>query len=1186
MYNTTKTAATLQTDINNAAALLTVTVANPVNNGGGASIVIVTSLNPVAIADLNSATATTVLKYIFYDNYGFSAVKTFNTGYTNLTAYSTSDPNVMPIATSKRTAGMVTGSKTRILGTNTFLASTAYYDERGSLIQTLEDNIKSGTDVTTIQYHFDGRMLSTCTDHTTSGTGYTNFKTLTKNVYDKIGRISSVEKKYGSNASKVISSYTYDDAGRLKNKKLDPAYSAGGNAQLESLDYSYNLHNQITGINKDYALKKAGVYNKWANFFGLYLGYDNKDGAFAKAELNGQVTGLLWNTQGDDAQRKYDYLYDNAGRLTNANFKEQLHPGDGFGNAKMDFSVGGNGGKITYDLNGNLLKMLHKGVVPGTAAPITIDDLSYTYTLSNKLDKVTDAMAAPTLNGKFGDFKDGANGATNDYVYDDNGNVIVDLNKSIQSAGGGAPGTKGVVYNFLDKPELIRITGKGTVRILYSADGNVLQRAFIPESGTSAITTTVNEFVYQETSTTLTASTAAPFSGSGLALSSILFEEGRIRVIAPTSTGNGFDALVISGNLALPNSKEGVYDYYIRDYQENVRMILTEESYTAYNTATMETGRASLETPVFGQPGAANEVTTTRYATPTGWSNNSTDWVSRLGNLAGKTVGPNTLQKVMAGDKISAETKYYFAGAPGASSTGMLTDVLGSLIASIGSSGATGSLVKDGASGINTALTNTPGFVNTVSPAGNVSAPQAYLTIMFFDERFNFISAADGGVAQAQVAATWSTSTAPLALGAIKAPKNGYVYVYISNRSEQHVYFDDFKVSLQSGNVIEENHYYSFGLKIAAISSKKLGHVNEGVLKNDYLYNDKELFDDGDLNWYNYGFRNYDPQIGRFVQQDPLTDRNSFFSPYAYAENDPIGNIDFLGLDAVSTLVSGLSTTADKAITLGEIAITAVRSSSQVTSIAGKIISTTTIVLSSVAAVSNVINTEMGTAGVGPGDPARLAGIRIRGTGDAALNAQLLGLYDLFGGNHLDGYTTVEERRAYLEGRVLGDAGVLGLTIPRMLQGLTAAGVTAGETLGLGGVAGLAYAAHAGAAGQAAIQDAVVSLQKLYQLNMAANSTPSPPPSPAPKSRESSAAKTVSNIPKNGRKMSINEIGEFLGAGKKWHYDGKAKGKFLDQFKKQLRGDKNADFWIDKDTKEVFLKSNKSGDWINTGKIF
>ncbi len=68
--------------------------------------------------------------------------------------------------------------------------------------------------------------------------------------------------------------------------------------------------------------------------------------------------------------------------------------------------------------------------------------------------------------------------------------------------------------------------------------------------------------------------------------------------------------------------------------------------------------------------------------------------------------------------------------------------------------------------------------------------------------------------------------------------------------------------------------------------------------------------------------------------------------------------------------------------------------------------------------------------------------------------------------------------------------------------------------------------------------------------------------------------------------MTPDEIGDLLKSGKDWHYDGKAKDKFLGPFYKQLKGDKNADFWLDKDTKEVFLKTNKSNRWINTGKKF
>jgi RHS repeat-associated protein len=94
-----------------------------------------------------------------------------------------------------------------------------------------------------------------------------------------------------------------------------------------------------------------------------------------------------------------------------------------------------------------------------------------------------------------------------------------------------------------------------------------------------------------------------------------------------------------------------------------------------------------------------------------------------------------------------------------------------------------------------------------------------------------------------------------------------------------------------------------------------LGDTYEGTLKNNYLYNDKELFDDADLNWYDYGFRNYDPQIGRFPQLDPLTYSYPFLTPYQYASCDPIDNIDIDGLEG------GLSTTADKAITLSEVIV-------------------------------------------------------------------------------------------------------------------------------------------------------------------------------------------------------------------------------------------------------------------------
>ena len=173
--------------------------------------------------------------------------------------------------------------------------------------------------------------------------------------------------------------------------------------------------------------------------------------------------------------------------------------------------------------------------------------------------------------------------------------------------------------------------------------------------------------------------------------------------------------------------------------------------------------------------------------------------------------------------------------------------------------------------------------------------PKAYLGVLFFDERLNFIAESSSLIRVSQL----GDGAAPLVLGNIRAPRNGYAYVYVSNESNEAVFFDDLKVQHRRSALLEETHYYPFGLAMAGISSKKLGSVQEGLLKNEYGYNEKELWDEADLNWYDYGFRNYDVQIGRFVQIDPLADISADNSGYHYALNDPIANIDYLGLNAL-----------------------------------------------------------------------------------------------------------------------------------------------------------------------------------------------------------------------------------------------------------------------------------------------
>ncbi len=90
--------------------------------------------------------------------------------------------------------------------------------------------------------------------------------------------------------------------------------------------------------------------------------------------------------------------------------------------------------------------------------------------------------------------------------------------------------------------------------------------------------------------------------------------------------------------------------------------------------------------------------------------------------------------------------------------------------------------------------------------------------------------------------------------------------------------------------MIQADDYYPFGMVASSLKSEV------GGMKNDYLYNEKELQEELGLEWYYYDTRFYDPAIARFGTIDLLASDYSFQSPYVYASNNPVLYVDVLGM--------------------------------------------------------------------------------------------------------------------------------------------------------------------------------------------------------------------------------------------------------------------------------------------------
>ncbi|HVW62952.1 MAG TPA: RHS repeat-associated core domain-containing protein, partial [Puia sp.] len=467
---------------------------------------------------------------------------------------------------------------------------------------------------------------------------------------------------------------------------------------------------------------------------------------------------------------------------------------------------------------------------------------------------------------RLGDFHyDPSRKASTDYTYDADGNLATDNNKAIDN----------LTYNYLNLLQTVHVNAKGNILYTYDAAGNKLQK-ITQDSTVNPVrrdtTIYIDNFVFQNDT-----------------LQYFVHEEGRARLVNHKYQ-NGTSSIGFE------------YDFFEKDHLGNTRVVLSQQKDTAKYVATMEGAYRNTENQLFynlantayprsGVSGYPADLSVT----------NPNDSVARV-NGSGQKVGPGIILKVMSGDKVDVATQFYY-NATG-SNSGNLTpnDIITSLAAGIatltgGAHGSSGDLSAPGSP----LLGSLTSFISANN--GTLSGkPQAFLNWILLDDQFKYVASyPQSGAIPVGAAGTQGGGTlqAPLGYSGIPITKSGYLYVYVSNATPGwDVFFDNLTVRTYSGPLMEETHYYPFGLTMAGISDKA---IKGNYAENKSRYNGKELqnqeFRDGSgLEEYDYGARMQDPQLGVWHSIDPLSEKSRRYSPYAYVLDNPMKFIDVDGM--------------------------------------------------------------------------------------------------------------------------------------------------------------------------------------------------------------------------------------------------------------------------------------------------
>ena len=405
--------------------------------------------------------------FYFFSNLGASAS---NYAFNNSGG---SDPNYSNLR------GVLTGQRVSLLNSpTTYLYTSFHYGERGRQVQTHSGNHLGGIDHEYYTYNFTGTVATKKLIHNASG--QSTQTELYTNTYDGADRLTNVTYKLNTNAAVTLTVNTYDAVGRLLTKKPMNA---------ETVTYAYNVRNWLTGISSTH--------------FTETLAYNTSNGALTPSAVkwNGNISAISWKAGNESSMRTYKFGYNALDWLTAATYS-------GTGNYTTQY---------TYDKMGNFQTLKRYGKQDGGTYGL-IDNLTFTLN-GNQVTKIEDSVSDPTYNGCF-NFADGAS-QSNEYTYDQNGNLTKDLNKKISS----------IQYNLLNLPQSITYSTNKSATYTYDAKGNKLR------------------VVYTNPSSTI------DYCGN------MIYEGGALKQI------------LVDGGYVTLNGTTPVYHYYLQDHLGNNRVV-------------------------------------------------------------------------------------------------------------------------------------------------------------------------------------------------------------------------------------------------------------------------------------------------------------------------------------------------------------------------------------------------------------------------------------------------------------------------------------------------------------------------------------------------------------------------------------------------------------------------------------